>query len=58
MGGYPRPCEIATVETAEALQGRPLGVGLPLTVLLFSATPLVIAFTVRRAHAQHRGDAA
>lgn len=50
--------DIAMFETTEALQGRPLPIGLPLTVLLFSATPLVIAFTARRAHAQHPGDAA
>ena len=50
--------EIAMFETAEALQGRPLPIGLPLTILLFSATPLVIAFVARRTRAQHPGDAA
>ena len=50
--------EIAMFETAEALQGRPLPIGLPLTILLFSATPLVIALTARRTRAQHPGDAA
>jgi hypothetical protein len=51
--------EIAMAETAEALQGgQPFPIGLPLTVLLFSAAPLVIAFTARRSHAEHKGDAA
>jgi hypothetical protein len=39
---------IAVAETADAVQGGSIPIGLPLTILLFAATPLTIAFAARR----------
>jgi hypothetical protein len=43
---------IAVAETADALQSGSMPIGLPLTILLFTATPLTIAFAARRPHPQ------
>lgn len=44
---------VALVETADALRGFSTPIGLPITILLFTATPLTIAFAARRGHPKH-----
>ena len=47
---------VAVVETAHALRGFSTPIGLPITILLFTATPLTIAFTARRRHPKRSGS--
>lgn len=44
---------VAVIDTADALRGGSTPIGLPITLLLFTATPLTIAFTARRRHPKH-----
>lgn len=48
--------EFALVDIGRALQGGPIRIGVPLTVLLLAAAPLALAFTARRTRQLHPTD--
>jgi hypothetical protein len=50
--------EIAMFETAQVLAHRPLPLGLPLTLVLFSAAPIAIAFAAVRPRLPRAGEGA
>jgi hypothetical protein len=49
---------VAMAETSQVIAGEPLPIGLPLTLLLFSAAPVVIAFAVLAQRTRLHADGA